>query len=221
MPRVGVEVCLWNQIFNPATMPPASLRGRNSRSADPSQLAKRCGGEFRESDSSIILIYLGRTYAIAWPSGSISQVGSSDEIAVTTRVLLLNYVLSAYGQPNTGDLIAFRDIAGASVYEPSFLKRAVNPLVRAFDGKPELLLAAGERLGGIRAEVADTAITLSVLPLLPITYGIWHGDAEFRPSGVILFESSARRLLTVECLVVAASNGVYELMRVAREIGAT
>lgn len=190
-------------------------------STDPSHLAKRCGAEFREIDSSIVLTYLGKTYTIAWPSGSILQFGSSDEVPVTVRVLLLNYVLYAHKQSGTDELIAFRDIPGASVYEPSFTKRAINPLMRTFDGKPDLLLAVGERLGGIRAEVADTAITLSVLPLLPVTYGVWHGDAEFPSSGVILFQASARRLLTVECVVVAASNGVYEMMKVVRELNTT
>jgi hypothetical protein len=190
-------------------------------SVDPYQLAARCGAEFRKSDGSLVLTYLGKAYAILWPSGRVVQPGSSDEAPVTVSVLLLNYVLSARAEPNMGDLIAFREIPGASVYEPSFLKRAVDPLVRAFGGKPELLLAAGERLGGVRAEVADTGITLQVLPLLPITYGVWQGDAEFPSSGVILFRASARRLLTVECLVVAASNGAYELIKLAREISTT
>lgn len=194
------------------------LAAERFASADPSHLAERSGAEFMESDSLVILTYLGRRYVIEWPSGNVLQPGSSEEVPVTVRVLLLNYVLSAHGQSKTGELIAFRDIPGASVYEPSFLKRAVNPLVRTFDGKPELLLLAAERLGGIRAEVADIGITIPVLPLLPITYGVWHGDEEFPSSGVILFQSSARRLLSIECLVVAASNGVYELMKAAREI---
>lgn len=189
--------------------------------ADPAYLGKRCGAKNRESDSSLVLTYLGKDYAVEWPSGSIFQLGAQEEVSVAVKVLLLNYVLSAHGQPNMEELIAFRDIPGANSYEPSFMKRAINPLVRTFDGKPDLLLEAGERLGGTRAKIADTGITIHVLPLLPITYGVWHSDAEFSSSGVILFPSSARRLLTVECLVVAASNGVYEIMKVAREIAAT
>ena len=179
-------------------------------SADPAELARRCRAEY--TDAGLRLIYLGQAYIIRWPSGEVEKEGSEESIPLSMKVLLLNYVLSAHGEP-TGELISFRDIPGAATYEPSFNKRALNPLVKTFDGKPDLLYAAAERLGGTRASIADASVTIPVLPLLQVTYGIWHGDEEFPASGVILFDSSARRLLPIECLVAAASNGVYALMK--------
>ncbi|MHB0999435.1 MAG: DUF3786 domain-containing protein [Armatimonadota bacterium] len=187
-------------------------------SADPIEITRRSETEYLSDRSGIRLVYLGHPYLIELPSGSVRKLDSDDEVSLPTRVLLLNYILSANRQRPTGEYMAFREIPGAATYEPSFTKRSVNPLVRTFGDKPDLLLAAGEKMGGHRADVADAGITIPVLPLLPVTYGIWHGDDEFPASGVILFDSSARRMLSGECLVVAASNGVYELMKVARSI---
>lgn len=186
--------------------------------ADPIEVARRSETEYLSDASGIRLVYLGQSYFIEWPSGAVCKPDSDDDVSLPAKVLLLNYVLSASRQRQTGEYMAFREVPGAATYEPSFTKRSVNPLVRTFGYNPGLLLAAGEKMGGHRADVADAGITIPVLPLLPVTYGIWCGDEEFPASGVILFDSSARRMLTIECLVVAASNGVYELMKVARTI---
>lgn len=186
--------------------------------SDPVEIARRSQSTYTSEPPQLKLVYLGHTYTIDWPSGRVCKEGSDEEAPVTTSVLLLNYVLSAHRQIPTGEYIAYRDIPGAATYEPSFLKRSVNPLMKTFGGDPALLCAAGELLGAVEAAVGDTGITIHVLPLLPVTYGIWHGDDEFPPSGVILFDSSARRLLSAECLIVAASNGVYALMNAARSL---
>lgn len=198
-----------------------SLAVERFADADPEQLAHRCSGGYDAASRSVSLVYLGSEYAAKWPSGEIVKAGSDVDVPVTTRVLLLNYILSAHRQPSTGESIAFRDIPGAATYEPSFVKRSVNPLVRAFDGKPDLLYAAATKLGGERTPIADAGVAIPVLPLLNVTYGVWHGDEEFPASGVILFDSSARRLLPVECLVVAAGNGVYEMIKIAKSSSAS
>lgn len=186
--------------------------------ADPIELARRSETEYLAEPSSLRLTYLGQPYLIEWPSGAVRKQESDEDVALPTKVLLLNYVLSANRQKLAGEFMAFREIPGAATYEPSFTKRSVYPMVKTFGSNPELLFAAGEKLGAQRADTADAGITIHVLPLLPVTYGVWRGDDEFPASGVILFDSSARRMLTIECLVVAASNGVYELMKIARTI---
>jgi hypothetical protein len=186
--------------------------------AVPAALALRSDTVYAEELTALRVPYLGQTYTLQWPSGAVAREGSPEEVSLPVRVLLLNYLLDAVPRTATGELIAFREIPGAATYEPSFHKRAVNPLVRTFDGKPDLLYAAAERLGGTRAATGDAAVTLPVLPLLPVTYAVWHGDEEFPAGGAVLFDASARTMLSIECLVVAASNGVYALMGVARTL---
>jgi hypothetical protein len=189
--------------------------------ADPAMCARLCGADYLVEQASLRLSYLQQPYLIHWPSASVRQAGTGEEAPLSVRVLLLNYALSAHGQHPSGTLIAFREIPGAATYEGPFNKRALLPLVHTFAGQESTLSAAAMSFGGIPATVADVSVTLMILPLLPVTYGLWRGDDEFPASGVILFDSSARKLLSIECLVVAASNGVYALMKAARMLAAT
>lgn len=188
------------------------------RTSDPDELAKRCGAVYDREAKTFKLEYLKDIYLINWPDADTSKAGSSDEVALSTRVLLLNYLISARAQTPTGIMITFRDVPGAATYEPTFQKRAITPLINAFNGKPELLYAVGDMLDGARDTVADTSVKIRVLPLFELTYAIWHSDDEFPAHGAILFDSSAKRLMTAECIVVAASNGVYKMMGLARSL---
>jgi len=187
--------------------------------ANLAELARMSESVLFEESRSLRVQYLGQPYDLRWPSGDVCNATTGDSAPLATAVLLLNYVLTANHQQPTGELIAFREIPGAATYEPSFNKRAVNPLLRAFDNKPELFTSVATRLGGTAATIADISFTIPVLPLLPVTYGIWHGDEEFPASAAILFDASARKLLSIECLVVAASNAVYAMMGIARSLG--
>jgi hypothetical protein len=189
--------------------------------ADPAVHARLCEADYLVAQACLRLSYLQHPYLIHWPSASVRHADTGEEAPLPVQVLLLNYVLHANGQHPSGMLIAFREIPGAATYDGPFNKRAILPLVNTFAGQERLLLAAADTMGGTPATVADTSVTLPILPLLPITYGIWHGDDEFPASGVILFDESARKLLTIECLVVAASNGVYAMMKAARTLGLT
>jgi len=189
--------------------------------ADPAVCARVCEADYLVEHASLRLSYLQQPYLIHWPNAEVQHAGTGEEASLAVPVLLLNYVLHANGQHPSGAWIAFREIPGAATYDGPFSKRALLPLVKTFDGQERLLLAAAVTLGGTSATVADVSVTLPILPLLPVTYGLWHGDDEFTASGVILFDASARKLLTIECLVVAASNGVYAMMKAARMLGST
>ena len=193
----------------------------NLKSVDPQEIAQSCGAEYDSQSRIFKLEYLKDVYAISPITGQTTKESSSEEVPLTTKVLLLNYLISARAQTPTGNLIAFRDIPGAATYEPSFQKRAVLPLIKAFDGKPEMLYMVGQMLGGSKADVADASVKIRVLPLFEITYAIWHSDDEFPAHGTILFDSSVRRLMTAECIVVAASNGVYKMMGLARSLSSS
>lgn len=180
---------------------------------DPGQMAFLSGGEYLPAMSMLEFSYLHETYEISWPAGTVRNIATGEVAAPAISVLLLNYLTSANGQRPLGNLIAIRDIPGAASYEDPFNKRATNPLVKSFDGKGDMLLSAAIKLGGSEVKLADVAIALPILPLLTVTYAIWHVDEEFAASGTILFDSSAKKLLPVECLVVAAANGVYALIK--------
>jgi len=187
--------------------------------ANLQMVARLSRSTLHDDGHALSIAYLGKTFIVHWPSAEVECPETGAEIPITTKILILNYLLSSNGQQLSNRLISFRDIPGAATYEPSFNKRALSPMVKTFDGKPDALLQVADKLGGSTTDVAETGVIIPILPLLPITYGIWHGDEEFPGSGVILFDFSARKLLSAEFLVVAAANGVYEMIKLAKSIG--
>jgi hypothetical protein len=181
----------------------------------PTEVAARSGSTYHPDTQEFTLRFLGQDYRIPWPAGAVTNVVAA-EVARATQVLLLTYLLEARAQALTGELIAFRDVPGAATYTPNFDKRAIAPLGKHFAGHPGLLTHTARRLDGTPATVGDESVILPVLPRLPVTYAVWHPDDEFPARAAILFDASARRMLSAEGLVVAASAGTYELLRLAR-----
>ncbi|MDR1892212.1 MAG: DUF3786 domain-containing protein, partial [Oscillospiraceae bacterium] len=99
----------------------------------------------------------------------------------------------------------------AKFYEPKFFERAENPLAERFGVCPEELLQVGAKFGGTAAPYGDCAVTLLMLPNVPLTYIVWGADGEFGAQAKILFDSSAPRYLPTEDLTVLASLGTYKL----------
>ena len=151
----------------------------------------------------------GGEYFVPW-LGESRAVGSGSEME---QVLWLHYLTSDGARTPTGRLIAYRDVPGARVYEPKFDARAVRPLVGRFGGDPQALVQAGEALGGRPYPAGDGAVTVPLLPRLPVTYIIWRGDDELGPGGSVLFDETAPEWLPAEDLTVLASLGTYRLIK--------
>ncbi len=171
---------------------------------------------FFDKISNIITVkYLNRQYFVHCDSGDICSEISDEEVTTTVKVLILHYLLYSKVKPLSGRNISFREVpGGGAIYYETFQKRAIFPLVKTFSNNIEGLYKAGEILGGNRESYGHASISLKVFPLVPITYIIWQGDDEVRPSGTILFDDSITSYLPGEDIVLAASFGVYEMMKV-------
>ena len=180
-------------------------------SADPENTAKLSGCVYEHENSRIMLKYINENYFINTKTGDIS-CENKNSIKSTIKTLLLGYLVTAKGQKETGEYIKFRDIHGAAQYEEPFNSRTINPMVKSFSKRPDDFMKIGKMLGGIEKEIADIAIEIQILPLLKVTYGLYFEDEEFPAEGVILFDLSAKRLCTVEIIVVAASDPIYEML---------
>lgn len=176
-----------------------SLAESKLNKLNPEAVAKRTG-----------VLWDGSTYLIPWFGENRPLVSGKE----AEQVLWLHYLTSEGTRMPTGEWVAYRALAGAGFYEPKFLERAVKPLVKHFRREPASLLAAGKALRGIPATAGDYAITLYLLPYLPITYVLWAGDDELPPEGNILFDRTASGWLAAEDLTVLASMGTYRLVAV-------
>ncbi|MCL1812186.1 MAG: DUF3786 domain-containing protein [Treponema sp.] len=137
---------------------------------------------------------------------------SFSSVSDTYKILWLHYLTAGGSKKQSGRLIAYREVAPALFYEPNFYKRAVKPLADCFGKNPENLITTGESLGGKKTAFGDAAVTINVLPYLPVTFIIWAECEEFPPDGNILFDQTAKTWFDAEDLAVLASAAVYELI---------
>ena len=142
------------------------------------------------SSRKIIIQFLNQSYQITLPDIEFSMVGCEDEVPLKEKLLILHYFNSAKGTPATGRLITFRELPEGTVYFPTFTKRTVEPVLRYFGKKPDLLLDAAGQMGGQKAEYGDTAVTINAFSRVPITIVLWRGDEELTPQGSVLFDAN-------------------------------
>jgi len=178
------------------------LARKKLENLSPEKVCKLCGVNFD-----------GEKYIIKWLSKEYKlSLTSKPDYSQALEIIFLHYLTSEGTKKPEGKLISYREVPGALFYEPKFIQRAVNPIVKCFGKNLEKFIEIGEFIGGIKSNEGNASVKINLLPYLPVTYIIWAGNDEFEPSGIILFDKTASGWLCAEDLVVAASLGAYELV---------
>ncbi|HWR43353.1 DUF3786 domain-containing protein [Sporomusa sp.] len=185
---------------------------------NPEEMAANSGAGFDSAKNLFTLKYINEVYTVSYPGGEVSFAGRQDQVPMAVKVVLLHYLLTAGGQPLTGQLISFKEIPGGMIYLQPFNGRVLGGFKAVFGKKSNLLVKAGEKLGGRIAKFGDAAVTVDVLPQIPVTYVIWEGDEEFPANATALFDATAQYYLPTEDLVVAAAAGASLLSKTARTL---
>jgi hypothetical protein len=180
---------------------------------DPEQICANTGCSYDGAARRLHLRFLNTDHIISFPDGEVKREDGAD-VPAAVKALTAHYLLHARKTPLSGNMISFREVRGGGMnYYPVFHKRAVAPLLKAFERESEKLIRAGLGLGGACAAYGDASVTVSVFPNIPVTYVVWRGDEENTASASILFDSSVSCYLPCEDIVLAASLGAYELIR--------
>jgi len=185
---------------------------KDFKSTYPEQIAEKSGSIYNKKTEEIILKYLNKDYTIDVKTGEIVD-SNSNKVPISLKTFLMGYLVTSEKTMETGEFIKFRNIHGASQYEGPFNSRTIIPMSKTFGKRPEDFLRIGEEMGGRKADIADVSFSLQVLPFIKVIYGLYLESEEFSSEGLILFDSSIRRLCTSEIIVVAASNPIYEMLR--------
>lgn len=170
------------------------------------------------TDGDLPISYYGVIYKISRKDARITQVDRPD-IKVDFQIALAIYHLFHYSSKspvNTKRFIPFREVKGAGPFDPAFRKQILVPFAQAFDGKKELLLAAGERLRFQRLAQSDAGFEANSFECVPIRFLFWDGDDEFPAQTNILFDENITAFTHEETVVTIASDGVRHLMDAAR-----
>lgn len=132
------------------------------------------------------------------------------------------FLLSKYAEakqtPLTGKLVSFRQVTGGRAYDPVFEGRVVQPVARHLGDKVDRFAKAAERLGGRPVPQGDKAYVINTLPLVPLTYVLWKGDAEFPPRAQVLLDASVESYLDAEAITHLASITTSRLVTVGSSL---
>jgi len=185
---------------------------------DIEQQCRKSGAQYQVvgSKKTIIIQYLNQSYLITLPGIEISLVDSAEQVPIRDRLLILHYFTSAKGTPAANRLITFRELPEGNVYSPTFSKRTIKPIVDQFGQEPHLLIDAGEKLGGHKADYGDMAVTINAFSRVPITIILWRGDDELAPQGNVVFDAAISDYLPTEDITVLCETLTWRLVRYLR-----
>lgn len=175
--------------------------------------------KYDPENNCLIVRYIGRDFVVDIATGEITCPSSDKDVPVTDKVLIMHYLVEARISSPTGKLISFKELPhGGAIYCSNFQKRAIDPMVKRFNADFDMLYCVSEALGGRKTSLGHAAVTIDLLPNVPVTYVIWQGDDEVPSSGTILFDQNVDNYLPVEDIVVLASNGSYAMIGLAKSM---
>lgn len=185
---------------------------------DPELIAADTGVTFHKDQKSFDLEFMTRLYHISADVGIVTDSNGVviDDTVLTT--LLLHYLVTGDGRKSADKHIAFSEIpGGGAIYDNSYQKRVVIPLIKTFGDNPDRLLSVAEQFNGKKNSFGDLSVTFDLFPYVPVTYVIWKGDEEFPPSATIMFDESISSYLPVEDIVIMVSFSTYSLIKAAKK----
>jgi hypothetical protein len=159
------------------------------------------------------LKFLDRTILVTHPAGEV-VTESGDDIPLWEKIITLHYLIHAQGASPSGDLVTYNDIPDGRLYYPNFVKRTSEILLPAYGQKPEALISAALKLGGLeRPGLGDYAVVIPALPRVAYVFILWQGDEEFPPQVNVVFDRNISDYLPAEDITVLANMIAVKLVK--------
>jgi hypothetical protein len=162
--------------------------------------------------------YLGNTYHLVVCGGKTAFDEDRHVLKLADQVLLLHYLITATGIPVENQWITFREVPSGSFYYPSFVKRAITPLVKSLGQRPEALEKVSSVMGEVVSLPGDHALKIWALPRVPVVLSLWEGDEEFPAEGNVYFDASVSSYLPTEDIAYLAGAVVYKVIATGRNV---
>lgn len=178
---------------------------------EPVAMAQNAGVTYDRENKKFTVKYLNEDYLVSFPEGEVERAGSSTEVPISVKILILHYLATANGAPLQNKWISFKELPDGVIYNGPFTNRAINPMLKIFAERQAEFVELALKLGGRQETLGDTSMTIDVLPNVPITYVMWSADDEFPASGNILFDGSASCYLPTEDYALLSSLVIYHM----------
>lgn len=180
---------------------------------DMDELAQRFGLE-TDSDALYITFFCEK-YRLDRRTGMITLV-ADPENRLKFNTLMCIYHLFYYSKPGAkinGTFVPFRQVKGASPFDPAFQRTVLKPLAATFSGHVDLLEDACRQLNGRPIRQGDVGCVIDAFDCVPATVIFWDGDDEFEAQANMLFDADITEFLHKETVVCLASELADHLVR--------
>ena len=184
------------------------------RKLDPYETAYKAGCNYSAvgEGGQFSVPFFGVEHTVVAPAMSVHAAGGA-EPDVSTRLILLHYLIHADGTPPADHWVAFRELPDALVYDPAFQGRSALRLAHEYGHDPRGFAASAERLGGEKLAFGDVSYLFRVLPRLRMAVILHAGDEEFGPAVNVLFDAAAGHYLPTEDLAVLGGLLASKLLK--------
>jgi len=160
--------------------------------------------------------FLNRKYLVNFPEFEfLDESEKTREVPIQEQILILHYMTSQTGAGSTGNWISYREIPGASFYFSTFVKRAIDPLIKVFGQDISKLARSAETIQGLWIDAGDAGYEFQIFPKVAMQLILWEGDDEFPPEANIIFSNSIGEMLSPEDVAWMAGMLVYRLIALA------
>lgn len=126
------------------------------------------------------------------------------DLPLAERILILHYLLSRESRLARGSMVAFKNLPGASFYDPTYQKRGPKRIARRFGENVEEFRKACRNLKWQEAELGDASCLFDILPKIRGLVVLHAGDEEFPAEVNILFNDEIVNFLPLEDVAVLA-----------------
>jgi hypothetical protein len=126
------------------------------------------------------------------------------DLPLAERILILHYLLGRGSRPTRGSMVAFKNLPGASFYDPTYQKRGPKRIARRFGENVEAFRKACQNLKWQEAELGDASFRFDILPKVRGLVVLHTGDEEFPAEVNILFDDEIVNFLSLEDVAVLA-----------------
>jgi len=126
------------------------------------------------------------------------------DLPLVEKILILHYLLAREPRTVKGQMVAFKNLPGASFYDPTYQKRGPRRIARRFGEDVEGFRQACRNLGWREEELGDASFRFDILPKIRGLVVLHGGDEEFPAEANILFDDEIVNFLPLEDVAVLA-----------------
>lgn len=194
---------------------------------DLARAADRVGARYDDGRKEITIRSLGQDVVLSPPRRELRATSALGErllaeLGYLIRPAVIWYpVVAGAGRPGVRPTpvagpqcrwVAPKELRGGDVFQRGSHRLPLEELGSLLDSDEGRLRASIDALGGRAADIGDAGWDLLVLPLVPLRAGFWHGDEEFPPRAVMLFDASADGLMPIDLLWSVATYTAMALL---------